>query len=213
MRATIAASSRGAVTRGDSGRLSRPVQSIATNSTPGGSDDRPCCRFDDALRDDPSGRLRRTRRRRCLRGGRRGPPRGGGARPKRARASRFDTATAGLPVASAKPFTHASPTRTPVNEPGPEAAAKHEMSPSVTRFRSSSSRSAAVQHLAEARGRGDRHFLDRLPAARQREAPVLAGGVDRQDQGRHCFTSSALSNSYTFPLAFMPYSRRCMVAG
>ena len=47
--------------------------------------------------------------------------------PNAASAWRFDTATTRAPTASASPFTQASPTRTPVNDPGPDAAAKHSM--------------------------------------------------------------------------------------
>ena len=39
-----------------------------------------------------------------------------------ASASSRETPTIGLPVTSAQAFTVVSPTRTPVNEPGPEAA-------------------------------------------------------------------------------------------
>src|SRR5271157_208202 len=57
-----------------------------------------------------------------------------GAAPKEAIARRLDTAAAGLPSASANPLTHARPTRTPVNDPGPEAAAKQSTAASSSRL-------------------------------------------------------------------------------
>src|SRR5262249_12188087 len=71
---------------------------------------------------------------------------------------------------------------------------------------------APVQYMRESRRRMDRNFFQQRAIARQCDAAVLLRSIDRQNQ-RHRWTVSAVSTSYTLPLAFMPYSRRCMSAG
>src|SRR5262245_19965414 len=61
-------------------------------------------------------------------------------------------------------------------------------------------------------------LFDHFPAPRQRDAAVLAGRVHGQQHRprllpHHGLSVNARSIAYTFPLAFIPYTRRCIVAG
>ena len=92
---------------------------------------------------------------------------------------------AGFPNASASPLMEAKPTRTPVNEPGPDAAAKHvdlfqpDPIPSQQRLQ------MPVDRVGEAIGRMDRHLLDGLRAAHERDATVFLRGIERQYERSH----------------------------
>ena len=116
----------------------------------------------------------------------------------------METPAAGLRSASAKPFTHAKPTRTPVNEPGPEAVAKRSTSPSPTPFRAEQLAQPAVQDLRKTLVGMQGHLIQELVCTGQRDAAVVVRRVDGEDEKAHGFTSRALSTSYTLPLAFMP---------
>jgi hypothetical protein len=61
-----------------------------------------------------------------------------------------------------------------------------------------------VKHRAEAARRVQQRFLQQFAIAHQCQAAVLAGGIHRQNQRHHWFTSNARSMAYTFPLAFIP---------
>ncbi len=61
-------------------------------------------------------------------------------------------------LASASPLMQARPTRTPVNEPGPDAAAKQSISARLHPVASSSCRQMRIDHVRETRGRVQRDF-------------------------------------------------------
>src|SRR5664279_3139272 len=75
------------------------------------------------------------------------------------------------------------------------------------------SRQLLVKHRTEARRRMQQRFLQQFAIPHQRQAAVLARGIDRQNERHHGASPIARSIAYTFPLAFIPHTRRCMTAG
>src|ERR1017187_3310469 len=75
------------------------------------------------------------------------------------------------------------------------------------------SRQFLVKHRTEARRRVQGGFLQQFAVPHQRQTAVLARGIHRQNQRHHGASPIARSIAYTFPLAFIPHTRRCMTAG
>ena len=129
MRPIAAASARGAVTTGMAGstKLRNGSKSVDTNSKPDGRQRlEPGWKFHDRFFHDAFERrvvdcavnfaAARVEHRRAQR-----------RRPEKRQRPQVRNRDHGFAVASARPFAAASPTRTPVNEPGPDAAAKQSI--------------------------------------------------------------------------------------
>ena len=69
--------------------------------------------------------------------------------------------------------------------PGPEAAAKQSTSRTLTPCRSSRRAQVTVEHVAEAFGGVQQHFLQRFPGAREGEAAEFVRGIDGEDEFVH----------------------------
>ena len=127
--------------------------------------------------------------------------------------ARFDTAITLRPVASAKPFTAVRPTRTPVNEPGPDADAKASIWSTLKPWRREQTLDLAEQDVREAVRRIERHFFEQRLPADQRDTSELPRGIDRQYVKAHGVSLYTLSSAYAFPLALSSIRRKLTVAG
>ncbi len=125
-------------------------------------------------RGPPAADPHRRPRRICRRAARRSPEPRSARVPKDAMACKFETATTLRPVASARPFAAVRPTRTPVNDPGPAAAAKPSMSVILRLCRASSASISGNMTCAKPSGECSATSSSTRPRLRRRRIDAEA---------------------------------------
>ena len=80
----------------------------------------------------------------------------------------------------------AKPTRTPVNDPGPAAAAKHSTCIHAPPVPIEQALEMSEKHVAEAVGRMQQHLFDNFPALEQSDAAEFVGGIESKNERVHC---------------------------